>query len=206
MDNLLNEIVAASIGKTDDGKPKSAITISDISYNDETDESHENGVFSSYNPIVNIQEYPEYVRVDLTFKSSLDTELRTIWALLEKYGKELNDYTIENPIVPLLSLTILPVAFNGKYFSVCTNPLFWALQPLYPDAPVDTIRILFEIENYQFVEGEEFDLEKIDREIEEEVAKQDVEMQRRIAIDTEKEEFLEKREALVEESRRKREQ
>ena len=204
MNETIKEIINAVKGVNEEEKPKAAITLTNIFYNDDLDDAEEFGSASAYNPTIDIKYNSGFVRVDLIFKNSMDKDLRLFNALLENYGKEVNDYDEMKPKIPLNSLTILPIEFNGSYYIVANNSIFWCLQPVIPGEDCRMISILYEEEDFQFFEDSELDIEAIDKIIKEEIESEEKLIEQQILKDEEKKIHEEERNAKIEELRKNR--
>lgn len=199
--DLVNKVLNSTVGRNNDGTPKSAITLTCLKYNLDTDFSRENGSISVQNPEIKIQARDPYTQIDLIFNSDFDDDLRTIWSLLEKYGQEINDYDISDEEFPLLSLIIAPLSERGKYYINATNPIIWVLQPVRPGGKNNIIRLLFEEDGFGIYETDEVDIDKEKAIIEqEEASRQFIEEQVRRKEEEEYEYQLE-RERKIEEMR-----
>ena len=110
--DLVNKVLNSTVGRNNNGTPKSAITLTSLKYNFDTDFSRENGSISVQNPEIKIQARDPYTQIDLIFNSDFDNDLRAIWSLLEKYGQEINNYDISVFII-ILFLSISMNTISG---------------------------------------------------------------------------------------------
>lgn len=107
----------------------------------------------------------KYWMLDLSFLSDRDMDLKMIWKSLNSV-KEKNRGLKENEMI-LSRFILLPSDFEGYYIDLI-NPLFFALQPNIVNGPINTIRLVFEAENVNFIYTDEINKEMIEQEIIEE--------------------------------------
>lgn len=119
-------------------------------------------------PIISIERHGQFLQIEFRFISSLDNDLKMLWTTLELYGKTMSDVNIENNAVPRIAsgtITFLPSQFNGKYFAVAANPIFWALTSPDTGENANLVRVLVEADNFEIFENKGVDIDKIDKEI-----------------------------------------
>lgn len=86
-------------------------------------------------PKVSIKIIGDYVLIDLAFKNMHDVDLKLSWRIFERYASIMDAYVREddNNEYPILSFSITPKKYNGKYFILAHTPTFWSLQPTSPE-------------------------------------------------------------------------
>ena len=154
---VMDHIIKSSCGKNEDGTPNAAITIAVDEYSFPKNTARSVLNYSSYKPIINIQKHYEFIQIDLCFASKVDNDMKVIWNHVEKFGQMLDNVNAETDDIPFLTLTIVPIEEQGRYYITATNPIFWCLQPTKPGADSSVLRILFRTENVGFYETDEID-------------------------------------------------
>lgn len=124
-------------------------------------------------PVINVERHGVFIQLDYTFISALDTDLKLMWNALELYGKTSNDINVDTEKTGLFTsagITMVPTQYSGKYFCTAINPIFWSLTANEIGSNANTIRILFNIEDFEVFENLNIDVEKIKKEVKEEIA------------------------------------
>lgn len=135
-------------------------------------------------PVISVQRHNEFVQIDFKFISSLDNDLKMLWNTLELYGKEIDSLNVEESTVPRLAsgtITLVPTQFDGKYFAVIGDPIFWSLTCPDIGESANVIRVLVDAEHFQIFENKGIDMEALEKEIDSEIAyqaRQEAEMQK----------------------------
>lgn len=155
-DELIEMIVEKSCGKDADGIPKGALNLTYEKINKDTKKSQTLRELSINTPEVAIFKRMEFVQIDLIFASPLASDLKIFWNTFERFGRDFNNLNDETINIPFLSLTIIPVEENGKYYITCTNPVLWTLQPSSLGGSPNMLRILYRAEDMNFFEAEGF--------------------------------------------------
>lgn len=169
----VDELIYETCGKDEDGVPKSAITLALSMWHIGGEDTDDVSVNSFHNPTVNIERRGNYIQTDLAFDASADPELRMLWNGLEEYGKLANEVNEHSTEVPFCSLTIVPIALDGMFYTMAINPIFWSLHSSIVGGKADTIRILFEAGDFMFYETEGMDIATAKAEAEREVEKRE---------------------------------
>ena len=163
----LNELFKNASGIDEENKPKSSIAITSMIMDGSSDDDvEETFSYGSAAPVVNIENHSGYIQIDLKFGYHLDESLRIIWSALEQFGENLSNNKEDEFNIPVLSITIVPLALDGKQSISAFNPIMWTLQPespLYEKSNV--IRILFEEDSVYQVENEDISLQQVVSEI-----------------------------------------
>lgn len=198
-----NELISDCVGFDEDDNPKSGFSVETGMYESATDTLKITGNISYFNPQLNIMRTGETMIVDFIFANKTDSEMRAIWSLLNKYGREFEKAVQESSkTIPIFRFTIVPTKYAGRYAVVCMSPMYWALQPETPTSDINTIRTVFPIDAVAFTESEGFDLADIEADIQrEEMEREYIEeaMDRRRE---EQEEYQNERNERMEELRR----
>ena len=103
-------------------------------------------------PVLNVFKHGGYVQVDINFISRYNDELITAWNFLEQFCEASNSLDEESNDVPVLILTLVPVAQDGKVYGIFANPIFHTLQPEKPGLEATVIRMIFDEEDCQIYE------------------------------------------------------
>lgn len=163
----LNELFKNASGIDEENKPKSSIAITSMIMDGSSDDDvEETFSYGSATPVVNIENHSGYIQIDLKFGYHLDESLRIIWSALEQFGENLSNSKEDEFNIPVLSITVVPLALDGKQSITAFNPIMWTLQPespLYEKSNV--IRILFEEDSVYQVENEDISLQQVVSEI-----------------------------------------
>lgn len=126
-------------------------------------------------PVISIERHNQFIQIEFKFISALDNDLKLLWTTLELYGKTMNDINVDNNTLPRLAsgtITFVPVQFNGKYFAVAVNPIFWSLTSPDTGESANLIRVLVEAENFEIFENRGVDMDKLDKEVASDLAYQ----------------------------------
>lgn len=198
------DIILQSVGLDEYDNPKSGFGLEIGTFDATTNNSKMNVNLTYYNPYINITRTGEMMMVDFVFKNRVDSDLRAIWALINKYGKDFeNALRAGSNQFPLIRLQIVPNFYSGKYSIVSVAPLYWALQPEIPNGEINTIRLVFGIDSVAFIEQEGYDERQILAEIEREEMQRDFIEQATENRQIEEQEYQEQRNKALEELRRK---
>lgn len=140
------DLIFACDGAEKDGSPKCGISISNEFWY-----ANKNTVQVSHrdliNPIVRIYKHGSYVQVDLDFGSDTNPELAVCWNLLESM-KDISMESPEDGRIPVTTLSIIPLQFEGEYSILCLGAIFWTLQPLRPGMRASVIRMVFDADDF----------------------------------------------------------
>ncbi len=140
------DLIFACDGAEKDGSPKCGISISNEFWypNKNTVQiSHRDLI----DPIVRIYRHGSYVQVDLDFGSDTNPELAICWNLLESM-KDISMESPEDGRVPVTTLNIIPLQYEGEYSILCVGAIFWTLQPLRAGMKAAVIRMIFDIDDF----------------------------------------------------------
>lgn len=154
-------------------KPNSAFTLSAEAINPVTKNRRSLGTMSAHKPEIMLQRHGQDVQIDFYYVSPLDSVLRSQWLMLEKFGADLEALADSNKEMPVMSITIVPVEYGGKFYARAINPRFWALMPKRPGEDVNCIRIIFDALDVEFFSDENVDVREIDMEAKNEARNRD---------------------------------
>lgn len=158
---LARGVVRECVGVDDKGNPKAAIGLSLDMVNPYADTSKAIAEQATGRPVVDINKRFDFIEVVLTFKTSIDNELRTMWGHLEKFGALLNTVTELSQEAPALTMAIVPYTGVGAFYIIVANPIGWYLQPDKVGGEAKQIRLLFHCEDVNFYQTDEMDVESI---------------------------------------------
>ena len=157
-----NDIIDRATGLDEYGNPKSAYSVEVGTYNGRTNEVNVMNNTAYYNPSINIVRTGEFVMIDFVFKNRTDMDLRTFWALLNKYGKDFEKALREDSyILPLFRLQIVPNYYSGRFSMLAVTPMYWVLQPETPTSEINSIRLIFKNDSIGFVESDGYNQSEI---------------------------------------------
>lgn len=186
---LTREVVRECEGVDEHGHPKSAIGLT-LSMIDTRLEDLDNSPGktlaqqSLVKPVVTINKRFEFIEILLDFPSQADTELKVLWAHLQRFGGLLNDVTELSQEAPLLNTVFVPLAGMGAYFISANNPVYWAIQSPNPTEGARQIGLLFHCEDVDFYQTDEMDVESIATAV---VREAEIEEQARLRMEEEEE-------------------
>ncbi len=181
------ELILACCGGPEDGHPKTMTTLfNEIWLTDGTKINVDSIHIDK--PELKIFKHDSYVQVDFIYEAEGDQDLYYQWKFLEDFAKPENsvayseeemligtyitDEGEEKPIeLPTLVVNIVPRKYNGRYFLFGTNPIFTCLQPLAPDEDGWVIRMVFEEDQFFFLEAseDELNIADIEKEVDAEI-------------------------------------
>lgn len=129
--------------------------------------------FITEKPIVQVfKQAGGYVLVDLIFESIEDVDLKTIFLYLKRFTDASASVDDDELDFPLLSLSIAPKKFDGAYWVLGLNPIFYALTPEDTTGEPRIIRMAFisqddpdALPNFLFLSSQEEELEKLNNEV-----------------------------------------
>ena len=187
----IKDIIMAASGKDEQGYNKSAVGLFferiDIDGNstviDEVDVDK---------PIINIFKSFNKVQVDIIYSYKNDIDLKMMNDLLIKATNAENSVEDNASDFPLISLSIIPHEFDGKFYILCTDPIVWCLTAQDPRGDIDTLRMVFDENDFNVLATDDEALAMVNTQIEEEIAEEE----RNIA-------FYEEKELAEQEKRRK---
>lgn len=162
---VAQDIVADIVGTTEDGTPKASVAVMLQMLNPETDDGRMMAQQAMYQPIVTVHPRLEYIEIHLNFPTATDSNMKVMYANLEKFGKMMDELAADSIEYPLMTFTFVPIVGLGCYYMTAVQPIFWALQPETPNGPITQIKMLFKSENIMFYQTDDIDLNEIEGEI-----------------------------------------
>ncbi len=120
-------------------------------------------------PVINIFKSMKRVQVDIIFSTKNDIDLKMMNDLLLKATDARNSVTKESKEFPLISVSIVPHLYQGQYFILCSDPLVWCLTGQNPRGEFDTLRLVFDEDDFNVLASDEEALDKLLDDIEEEL-------------------------------------
>lgn len=169
----VTEFLSALCDKDANGISKTAI-VADCNMTDLTTGNTKQIVSTvMQKPVISIERHGLFLQIDFKFISALDNDLKMLWTTLELYGKTMNDINTEESNVPRIAsgtITFAPTQFEGRYFAVVANPVYWALTSPDVGESTNLIRVLVEADNFEIFENKNIDMNKLDKEISSDLA------------------------------------
>ena len=162
---LAQDIVADIVGTDAEGNPNATVAVMLQMYNPETDDSRMMAQQAMYQPVITVHPRLEYIEIHLNFPTATDSNMKVMYANLEKYGKIMDELAPNSIEYPIMTFTLVPIVGLGCYYMVATQPIFWALQPETANGPITQIKLLFKAENIMFYQTDDIDLNEIEGEI-----------------------------------------
>ena len=172
----LRDIVIGASGKDEDGLNASAcgLFFEKIDINGNSTIINEVDVDK---PIINIFQSLKRIQVDIVYSMKNDIDLLMMVDLLNKATIADNSINDKTGTFPLISLSIIPHKFDGKYYILCSDPIVWCLTAQDPRGELDTLRFVFEEDDFNILATSDEALSMIDAEIDAEI-EQEEEMER----------------------------
>lgn len=100
--------------------------------------------FITEKPVVHIfKQAGGFVLVDLVFSSIEDKDLKIIYAYLDRFFSASNSVSDDEYDFPLLTFTFVPHAFDGAYWAIGLNPIYYGLTPEDSTGEPRIIRLVF---------------------------------------------------------------
>lgn len=146
------EIREAIIGPDPSGQPKTLVSMSSNLFDDPTTEPALLMEVSSMSSIINIVTIGSYTYVELRFSSETDSDLALAYRCLEHNFEEAGKATEEQTC--MVTLTLLPLELEGRYFMAAIDPVFWALEPDRAGGQFNVLRIVFESTDVRYMESD----------------------------------------------------
>lgn len=144
--NMISEfdLIQAMSGANIDGEGKCVLAIkqqrcdADGVLRDLDDE------FVTEKPVVQVfKQAGGFVLVDLVFNSIEDKDLKIIYAYLDRFFSSSNSASDDEDDFPLLTFTFVPHAFDGAYWAMGLNPIYYGLTPEDSTGEPRIIRLVF---------------------------------------------------------------
>lgn len=152
------EIVSQCTGTLEDGTPKAAVAVALDMVNPITFHKQSLATQAMYKPVVEFRSRLDFLEVLFTFPTANDTNLRVFFNHLEKYGQKLDNIEADDQMVPLLTVTIVPIASLGSAYMVAAQPAFWALSSPTFGGILNQIKVSFRAADVNFWMTDETDI------------------------------------------------
>ena len=156
-----SEIVEQCTGSLADGEPKAAITVSLDMVNPETFQKKTLATQAMYKPILQFNKRFDCIEIVFTFPTAGDNNLRVLFNHLETFGQKINEIEDTDQFMPLLAITIVPIASLGACYMVANQPLFWAIQSEKFGGPMNQLKVIIRGVDLNFYQTDEIDLKEI---------------------------------------------
>lgn len=145
-----HEIVAQCTGTLEDGSPKAAVSVSLDMVNPITFHKQSLATQSMYKPVVDFHSRMDFLEVLFTFPTATDANLRVFFSHLEKYGQKLDSVEEGDQMVPLMTVTIVPISALGAAYMVAAQPAFWALSSPTFGGALNQLKVSFRAADVNF--------------------------------------------------------
>ena len=198
----LQEIFNAACGANEENEPKSIVSLSILLYNEANDSFVTKCESVAQKPIVSITPVGDVSHITLLFPSPFDTDLKVFWSTIQLYEKEVDNTPTDANEFPLLMVNIIPSEFNGNCYISAILPLYCALQAPTTGSQADTIGLFFESDNVSFYETDDVDGNKIQSEVDRELAEEERQEEMAEKKRLEREELINKRNTRFQDRRR----
>lgn len=110
-------------------------------------------------PVVNIHRSFNKVYVELEFGTHLDVDLDMMNSLLSNTYAAANSLEEGTDQFSLVTLSIVPEKYAGYFYIIATDPMFWALTADNPRSELNTLRFVFDENDFFVMEADEEDVE-----------------------------------------------
>ena len=162
----INDIIKSACGTSQNGQPASAFTIINELVNLETGERKQIGNMSSAKAVINIQKKREFMQIDFIYNSHLDQDMNRIRLFVKQFDEYMNAYYADPSTAPVFMAVVVPICFEGRIYLQGTNPItcFKHCSSVTGNE-IDTISLLFKIEDFSVHSDNDINVEKIKEEI-----------------------------------------
>lgn len=168
----IKDIVMAASGKDDQGFNKSAVGL----FFEKVDVDGNSTVIDEVDvdrPIINIFKSFNKVQVDIIYSMKNDIDLRMMNDLLIKATSAENSVDDNATEFPLITLSVIPHEFDGEFYILCTDPIVWCLTAQDPSGELDTLRMVFDEDDFNVLATSDEALAMVNEEIETELAEEE---------------------------------
>ena len=93
-------------------------------------------------PVINCFRSLHRINVDMKFEDAYDTDLVQCLHMLNGFCVPENSMDSSNSLIPVVQVTIMPLSLEGEYF-IGGFHASWTVIPSQPDKLPDTIRLIF---------------------------------------------------------------
>lgn len=163
------DLIQAMSGVDSFGEPKCSVTVRLQQCHEDGHWSELDDEFISEKPVVQVcKQAGGFVLVDLIFRSVQDRDLKTIFSYIDRYFSPENSVSDDGLSFSLLSVALVPYAFEGKYWAMGMNPIWFGLVPDDSEGEPKIIRLAFvmqdgadSVPNFVFLSSGDSELEAI---------------------------------------------
>ena len=162
-DNVcLQEILNGCIGLDEENHPNAGIILYGGKYYKDKGELIINTTRNLISPEINLTVSSDFMYVEMSFDTAFNLEFRSVWSLLEKYGKDMEKYhkLQKKEYTPCIKMMLVPLCYDGRFAFDLYAPAFWYMAKNDKDR-YDNIVLAFPSDRYQFIETEGYDKEEI---------------------------------------------
>lgn len=164
----IKDIVMAASGKDEKGFNKSAVGL----FFEKIDVEGNSTIINEVDvdkPIINIFKNVNRVQVDVIYSTKNDIDLKMMNDLLVRATSAENSVDDNATHIPLITLSIIPHKYEGKFYILCTDPIVWCLTAQEPRGEIDTLRFVFDEEDFNILAADDEALEMIYAEVDTEL-------------------------------------
>ena len=125
--------------------------------------------YATIKSIIRITRVRDFVQLDLQFRTNMERDIDIIWNIINSYHEMLRKYNKEtDELYPYLTFTIVPNKYEGRYFAVASEPIFWSLSSDHAASSPSCIHLCFEAETFMIYEAD-VDTRRLNMEIKREM-------------------------------------
>lgn len=162
-DNVcLQEILNACIGVDEESHPNGGSVFQLGTYHKNRNEINIDTQRNIVAPYYNLIITDAQMIVEIYYRNPFDLEFRSLFSLLEKYGKDMENFFRKknDNARPYFKMMLVPLKYEGRFVVELISPSYWSLQP-DNDGNYNKIVIFFNAKNYRFLETEGYDYDEI---------------------------------------------
>ena len=172
-ESIIKEIIDSACDSDENGFTKSAVGLFYETINNDGKVMETIKTVSCDRPVITITKRYQHFFIDLAFSTHLDTDLSLMNSLLKDAFADSDSFDPDRETFPLITLSIVPHQFGGTYYMICTDPAFWALTAQEPKGEVNTLRFVFDEEDFYLMEADEEAMDHMMQEAEAEITAQE---------------------------------
>lgn len=144
----VKEYIESATGTDNMGVPKAEVDFVSSIVNIDTNEAEGIPIDCS-GASIRIRDIGGYIMFDMTFSYSDATNMKMIYNYLEKYANDLDKVKDNDKFLPEVAFFVSSKQHNN-YYILLINPLFWSWNTSNREGEYDSIRIIFEKDNYGY--------------------------------------------------------
>ena len=171
----VKDIIDSACGRDDKGFTRSAVGLFYENINSDGEIVETVETVNCDKPTVTITKRYQYIFIDLVFSTRLDTDLSLMNHLLKEAFAASDSFDKDKNVFPLITLSIVPHESGGAYYMICTDPAFWALTAQDPNGEINTLRLVFDEEDFYLMET---DAESMNQLMQEAAAESEIQEQK----------------------------